>query len=106
MKTSLTLRIVISNLFVLLISFIALFITYDFIHDGNRDILLHRKYVNQFDKEIVLVASNLYRSAHIGNDDYLSETAISSKKALYTLDFLNTHGFATEELKEIYIDFF
>ncbi|MDD5399922.1 MAG: ATP-binding protein [Sulfurimonas sp.] len=106
MKISLSKKIVISNLFVLIISFIAMFITYDFIHEGNRDILLHRNYVNQFDKEIVLVASNLYRSAHIGNDDYLAEAAISSKKALYTLNLLNTHGFATEELKEIYIDFF
>lgn len=106
MKTSLTLKIVISNLFVLLVSFIAMFITYDFIYNKNKDILLHRKYVNQFDKEIILVASNLYRSAHIGDDKYLAEAAISSKKSLYTLDFLNTHGFATEELKEIYIDFF
>ncbi|MGE4420522.1 MAG: ATP-binding protein [Sulfurimonas sp.] len=106
MKTSLSKKIVISNLFVLLVSFITMFITYDFIHEKNRDILLHRKYVNQFDKEIVLVVSNLYRSAHIGDDKYLADAAISSKKVLYTLDFLNTHGFATEELKEIYIDFF
>ena len=106
MKTSLTSKIIISNIFVLTISLIALFIVYNFVHEKNRDILLHRSYVNQFDKEIVLVASNLYRSAHIGDDKYLAEAAISSKKAIHTLNLLMQHDFETQELKAIYINFF
>ncbi|MEK6658833.1 MAG: PAS domain S-box protein, partial [Campylobacterota bacterium] len=94
------------NMLILIISFIALFIVYNFVHEKNKNILLHRKYVNQFDKEIILVASNLYRSAHIIDDKYLADAAISSKKAIRTLDLLMLHGFKTQELKAIYIDFF
>ena len=106
MKISLTSKIIISNILVLVISLVALFITYDFKNKVSKDILLHRNQVNQFDKEVILVASYLYRSAHINDAKYLAEAAISSKKALYTLDFLIHHEFQTDELKAVYIDFF
>jgi len=105
-KTSLTSKIIISNILVLVISLVALFITYNFKNKVSEDILLHRNQVNQFDKEVILVTSYLYRSAHINDAKYLAEAAISSKKALYTLDFLIHHEFQTDELKAVYIDFF
>ena len=106
MKTSLTSKIIISNILVLVISFTALFVAYNFENKVSEDILLHRNQVNQFDKEVILVASYLYRSAHMNDDKYLAEAAISSKKAIYTLDFLIHHEFQTQELKAVYIDFF
>jgi len=105
-KTSLTSKIIISNILVLVISFTALFVAYNFENKVSEDILLHRNQVNQFDKEVILVASYLYRSAHMNDDKYLAEAAISSKKAIYTLDFLIHHEFQTQELKAVYIDFF
>ncbi|MDP2894866.1 MAG: PAS domain-containing protein, partial [Sulfurimonas sp.] len=106
MKTSLTSKIIISNILVLVISFTALFVAYNFENKVSEDILLHRNQVNQLDKEVILVASYLYRSAHMNDDKYLAEAAISSKKAIYTLDFLIHHEFQTQELKTAYIDFF
>ncbi|OHE08956.1 MAG: hypothetical protein A2513_02970 [Sulfurimonas sp. RIFOXYD12_FULL_33_39] len=106
MKTSLSKKIVISNLFVLVVSFTALFVAYNFENKVSKDILLHRNQVNKFDKEVILVASYLYRSAHMNDDKYLAAAAISSKKAIYTLDYLIHHEFQTQELKAVYIDFF
>lgn len=106
MKMTLISKIIILNLSVLLISLITLFMVYDFVYEKNKNISLHRNYVNQFDKEIVLVASNLYRSAQMGDDSYLTQAAVSSKKVIYILKFFELHNMETTKLKEDYIDFF
>ena len=106
MKKDLIFKIVVSNLSILLFVFSIFFIIENFLNDKLKVVVFEKKQITLLNSEINRVALNLYQSSSLHDDNYLFQSAQSSKKTINILNYLQKKGFKVGIIKKNYMDFF
>lgn len=99
-------RLIIANAIILLIVFGTFYSVFNFLDNKLKNILEQRQTISFFYNTINHLASDLYQSAMLDDQNYLTSAALSSNEAIRLLETLQQNGFDTRSLEENYNDFF
>lgn len=99
-------RLIIANAIILLIVFGTFYSVFNFLENKLKNILEQRQTISFFYNTINHLASDLYQSAMLDDQNYLTSAALSSNEAIRLLETLQENGFDTRSLEENYNDFF